>query len=550
MSERKCLDVNPDDELARVACHDWKPGMPGCADVDLRAGLWLYGPATPYVIPQFSENCMHNDFVAIRNRCTYQLPPKDEDAIEELRGFMSRYFDVIFGAQKGKSLVASFEQWVNHIRDGKKCRRMREANEREETGEHTMPFELIAAFTKLEKILKSELYDPRLIQGRNDRYTSVVGRWLWSAGKILADVWGHGPKNDCQYNADPGYKFPQLLYASGLTREDLGAWFDDAYEDMERLGRGEIVVMENDFSRFDSTIGVSMLRLERAVYKRFFRMPDNVMRALRSQEKTKGSTSNGVKYSVTGGRHSGDANTSVGNTIINGVALLHLVCKTLGCKPQDAPMRGVFGGDDSYILMPREVAEIVFAAAPAYFAALGLRPKPKLLTPAKAEFYSSVFVPTAEGTVLLPKPGRSLAKAFYAKEEYGAAKADGWALSNAEALLRETGVFPWMQDILRDVIEQTKHAKRYESVKEKYEKMWKLNCARTHGMTDATWDFLFERYGIDEDIVDDFQKWFALNMRPSECYLAHPLLWMVHEVDVGPIPTGAVEVEVGEVPEG
>jgi hypothetical protein len=408
---------------------------------------------------------------------------------------------------------------------------------REESGHHILPFERIVAFTKMEKILKAIAFDPRLIQGRNERYTAVVGPTLWTAGKILASVWG--PEDlDCVYSADDGHKCKQLFYATGLAAEDYGAWYDGAMQDLtEHFPEEDIVVMENDFSRFDSTIGVELLGIERSVYQWMFHMPPKISRALQSQDRTEGYTKHGVHYRRTGGRHSGDANTSVGNTILNAGAALWIASEALGCHPKDVPMRGIFGGDDSYILMPRAVAEIVYAAAPGRFRALGLRPKTKLVSRWMGEFYSAVFVPTAEGTVLLPKPGRVLAKSFYAKKPYAGNKARGWAKAVAEDRLMDVGTFPWVRILLKHVTAQTAEVQRYHDRSELSRQQYKKHARRSHKPNPDTWDFIWRRYKITPPEFKEFERWFELQaLQLGETFfVAHDLLRKVHVVDVGPL---------------
>nr|USC30244.1 MAG: putative RNA dependent RNA polymerase [Tombusviridae sp.] len=539
---REMLEV---DESRNCSCVATRESMP-CDKDNMRAGLWHKGPATPYMIPQMSESCQHNELIAVRNRATYKTPPMNLETFERFKEWMHKYRGYLFGDQRRKCKAATFRQWVDHIAVPAKRRLMEQGRLEEDTGAHTESFEEIRGFTKREKILKDEPYDPRFIQGRSIRYTQCVGPLLWSAGKILGDVWGPTwSTKSSPFNADPMHRCPQLFYATGGTREHYGQWYDVACDELVEFCEGgdDLVVLENDFSRFDSTISAEMLGLERSVYEWMFKIDAKVLRALRSQDVTVGRTKNGVKYACNGGRHSGDANTSVGNTILNGAASLWIACEVLGeagqpLAPWDVPMRGIYGGDDSYVLMPRTEAMKLSTQMARYYTELGWRPKCKLVETYEAEFYSATFVPTAEGTVLLPKPGRVLAKAFYAMEDYSDLKARGWARQIAENLHTECSVFPWMKVILGHMTKKLGGVERYTSTKDRLAMYHKSKCARAHTMCPETWRYLGLRYGIGSGEVRGFRRWFMLqaSQLPDAYFVSHSLLRVVHEADVGGLP--------------
>lgn len=100
---------------------------------------------------------------------------------------------------------------------------------------------------------------------------------------------------------------------------------------------GEFI--ETDYSRFDQTILPELLELEQSVYLHFWDEP--VFRELIvAQSKSHGVHVRGPSYSREGGRCSGDANTSIGNCIVN------LFVAFCAHQRMGLPLVGFVEGDD------------------------------------------------------------------------------------------------------------------------------------------------------------------------------------------------------------
>jgi hypothetical protein len=163
-------------------------------------------------------------------------------------------------------------------------------------------------FVKMENLSKSTvdgstLSAPRAIQSASAAHNVTVAPTMHSFSKRLKDVWsvfkGLGP-----------------VYTSGANSADLGDCFEEALKACP-----EYAILEGDYERFDSTIHRLLLELEADIYK-LCGCSERVFNAILNSIFTRGRDKWGNKYSVDGGRHSGDPNTSCGNTLIQGLVKL------------------------------------------------------------------------------------------------------------------------------------------------------------------------------------------------------------------------------------
>jgi hypothetical protein len=499
----------------------------GTCGSDVKPGMYHYGPATPYLIPQIARGCEHNEHVSVRNRAVFVKPTEAKpELVGAIRKFVGKWRKEIYGNQRRRVPCMSYDAWSSRY-PGPKRDMLAEGRRVDEAGVADKVFEL-SAFVKQESILKNETFDPRLIQGRTPEYNSVIGPWMFTASKVLSDVWGI---SESKFNQDPGRKFKPVTYASGMTREQLGLWHTESMEFLDRLP-GETVVVENDFSRFDRTLGVELLNIEMDAYKWFFRLPAKTLRYLQQQFKTSGRTKKGkIKYKCEGTRKSGDQNTSVGNTIINGVVNLYLVCQALDISdPTLVPMRGVFLGDDGYMLMKRHDADRVMQIAQDYYCSLGLKAKCRRVLLHEAEFCSSIFVPTQDGYILTPKPGRLMAKLFYSQKRLKPTKQAAWARGNVLGLINDVAHVPWLNVVFRHVLECTADVNAlYDRQKLHQHRFY---AERQHRPCGSSFEYYANRYGVERWLIEDFCSWYGDRKPVWQCFLSHPLLRIVHEVDV------------------
>jgi hypothetical protein len=97
--------------------------------------------------------------------------------------------------------------------------------------------------------------------------------------------------------------------------------------------------IETDYSRFDQTILPELMEIEHEVYLHYYDTPE-MRDLLKMQLHTQGVHVQGPAYRRIGGRCSGDANTSIGNCIIN------LFVAFCAHKIANQPLIGFVEGDD------------------------------------------------------------------------------------------------------------------------------------------------------------------------------------------------------------
>lgn len=148
----------------------------------------------------------------------------------------------------------------------------------------------VSAFTKVE-LLKPN--DPRNISSRSYAYQAALGPYIGAFEAWLVEHVDWLVKHQ--------------------TLDERNAALTLAYHEILPTH-----VVECDFSRFDSTVSLDMLRCEHLAYKRAYpNMPPLQQALLDAQLHTDGNHLRGVRYTTTGRRCSGDPNTSIGNALLN-----------------------------------------------------------------------------------------------------------------------------------------------------------------------------------------------------------------------------------------
>lgn len=313
---------------------------------------------------------------------------------------------------------------------------------------------------------KNREKDPRIIQGVSDRSNVALGPWMWAFSKLLARKWSWR-KN--------------VAYASGMTPEDVGRWFD--YQ-VDRLPG--CCAIECDLSRMDSTVSKEAIAYERRVYLKHG-LDGEALVAFDGQARTIGVSVYGYKYKVLATRKTGDPNTSCGNSMLMGV----VVDRFMKGSSQWASL---IMGDDVVILASQTVSisALVSICRDAGFVAV---PK-KHLNPRDASFCSQRFWPTADGTVLGPKVGRLLCKI-------------GFAIDRADARVHMRGVILGLKNCMSFVPLLRSYAwhilRLTSGVKATPKFHYLKNATSEHESTDHTVECFDRWYGPHNEQVFDSQ---------------------------------------------
>lgn len=241
----------------------------------------------------------------------------------------------------------------------------------------------------LQPFIKDESYvglqdtlRPRAICAPSDRYLALVAPHMHVVNEMLKEA----------YNGER-----DLLYYSGENMLRFGEFVERAL-----ASYSDPVIIENDFSAFESCIGPELLDLEFAFYDSVVEMPVAVREALRMQKVCHVKVDD-FEYRRKGGRASGVPNTSSGNTIIN-MALLRFAV--------GRPCHMVVLGDDNLVICERVPLDEIKVRLESF----GMRPTLKGWDPERleqAEFCNRYLARDDAGNIgLVAKTGRVLAKSF------------------------------------------------------------------------------------------------------------------------------------------
>lgn len=194
----------------------------------------------------------------------------------------------------------------------------------------------IGAFDKAEKtdVTTKEDPCPRIIQPRSPRYNLRVGCYIKPMEKMLCEainkMWG------------------DVTVMKGLNADQVGAAFAKTADRFIKP-----VWISLDASRLDQSISVPLLQIEHSIYNAVIQSAE--LRALLKMQLCNYGfirCENGsVKYVVSGGRASGDMNTSLGNVLI--VCLLMLMyIESVDLTVDDVALRN--NGDDCVFVTEEE----------------------------------------------------------------------------------------------------------------------------------------------------------------------------------------------------
>jgi len=214
----------------------------------------------------------------------------------------------------------------------------------------------LRSFLKHEKLpLGTKRIVPRLIQPRAPEYNIVVGCYIRHLEHKLyhdiSHVFGDHPVVMKGYNA---YQVGEFFHE---------AW--DTYHDPVALGL--------DASRFDQHINPALLEWEHQHYTRHYPGDGRLKAYLHLQKVNSGwiRCPDGVlKYSVDGGRCSGDMNTALGNCLIMCGAVYSLCYGIHHRLPRR--VRVFDNGDDCVIIGERDDVTLIRDAVVPFFDTLGL----------------------------------------------------------------------------------------------------------------------------------------------------------------------------------
>lgn len=501
----------------------------------------LVGYASAITRPCVSRSCQHNEFVAVCSRAL-PVPMGDvqtrEQKWKELWKFTKPRWTELFGKPKELSPIP-FDKWVKRWPATR-----REQLINADKYMQANPFVEIqkiarkSSFVKQEHLVRSSIagledFAPRLIQGSDDRYLAVCGPWLYSFSKYLMCRWNGRKSND-------------VFYASGITANALGKWFDKSVQELSHFGR--VVALTGDKRRFDGTVTKPAILYKNKVYGRFS-PPPRVVECLRAQLEVNGRTHNGVRYKGKATVKSGDPDTSSGNTLLcvmPTVKAIVDVVKRLKLRPINDHLLGYArvagGGDDDVILVVQTVGIELRSVLARDLQEYGYNPTIDYYEDYRfAEFYSGRFWPSSEGTIWGPKIGRVMSKTFYCMDATLTRTAQlVWLRGVLLGMENDVNHIPILRVVVRSLLTRTSFIEA-NPIKTEQRPHSTVKAAATP----ETFDMMCRLYGCDIHSICECEEYIRQHSR-CPWLIDHPLLNKIVEIDcpdIKPDPTNINYVE-------
>jgi len=319
------------------------------------------------------SDCTCNEIISAVNRVLGVVPLPTERGLKEIK----------FQCDRAVERIGLLEPW--HLAEvvesfkGPRRKRYQQAYDSLQVDPLVPADARISAFVKAEKFNPEEKEnpDPRMIQARSPRYNLVIAKYLRPIEHYIYNL-----------RDELGIR----MVAKGLNQSERARLLKEKFEMFD-----DPVCFSIDASRWDKHVSKEVLQLEHRFYLRLHGGHPELDRLLKWQLKNKCVTSNGVKYTVDGGRMSGDINTALGNVLLM-VLMVLAAMKALFIKK----FQIANDGDDCLIIVERSsVCKI--DALPAKFLEYGQELKVENVTSdiRKVVFCQSQMVSNGQGDIML-----------------------------------------------------------------------------------------------------------------------------------------------------
>ncbi len=220
-------------------------------------------------------------------------------------GQSKEYYDGLLGEFRNKVLRASGrtfhpvtpDEFVESYKGRKRTLYASYVDEFVETGVREVHAHF-KTFMKVEKVPMDK--SPRTIQPRSPVFNIGLGRYLKHSEKPI-------------FRAIAKVFRQRYVVFKGLNADQMGSEMRLLWEKYDKP-----VAVGLDASRFDASVDAGLLQHEHSLYNSLFRSKE-LARILKMQVHNKGTAychDGKIKYTVKGGRGSGDMNTSLGNSYI------------------------------------------------------------------------------------------------------------------------------------------------------------------------------------------------------------------------------------------
>lgn len=309
--------------LEPVAAHHDTPRPPTTLGCESRRRLVRIVPPI-YGLPHcvVHTNCLCNDIVSIRNRVLGEVPLPTKEGIRQVRRAIKKLWPVEpLHPLTLEQALATFKgrRWKVYTRAYESLK-VNPLDKRDAT---------IKSFVKAERFDPGdkENPDPRPIQARDPRFNIHFARFLRPLEPKIYGLHRHGYPVVAKCK-NPQQRADLLLQKWGLFRDP--------------------VCVSLDSSRWDKHVSSDMLRVEHDFYQAHYPGNADLAQLLKWQAVNHCKTSNGFKYSVSGGRMSGDMNTASGNIIL-ACGMVYAACRQARIRKFEV----IDDGDDILLIIER-----------------------------------------------------------------------------------------------------------------------------------------------------------------------------------------------------
>lgn len=482
----KTVKIQPDFKIARDPETRCNPGF------GARAAWGIKG-----LYADVMRTCHHNEVISLNARVGKLLPQHDPVVAATVEAEWVKVSELtipIFAKNVKKvTLPMPFEEWIKTFPPAK-----REMYQELRAINAVVPSKLQASsFVKKELVLREQeeialTKDPRMIQGCPPELSLHTGPYIRRAAKQLKK--GMKPKHWDPSMLAEGKHF---IYTCGMSAEGVGASFSKALTLIQSIcGPGErVVVLEDDQSRFDLHItGAAFAHLHRLNQ---VLLPRKVARFLKRTSKSTGRTMLGCRYSVPYTMQSGWPDTSYGDSICNESMKLYI----------HRPGRkwvSIICGDDSVTVTTDQ--EIQALGGPdmivAGYAKLGMEVDVQLRTQEEyAEFCSARFYQVNGVYVMMPKPGKMIAKLGWDMRNRSASNQLAWARGVVQTMAYYGRIDPLLEALARSLKRQLGEGKVIVEEENEYKHRLNTHQKSVINMSDVYF-YYATHYNFTADDVD------------------------------------------------
>lgn len=356
------------------------------------------------IIPTVYRKCICNETISIEGRVGKLVPAAAvEPAVDAHWRQAIKRVAVAFRHVSPLTHAMKFTSWCASFPPSKRDRFL----DMKLNG-FDAPVGQASAFIKTEIAMKDgeqpfpTMKDPRFIQGCEESLSVICGPWIRPLTKKFKK--GMSPRRFSPSEIRDGR---QIIYMCGDNAHTVGENFRKGIDLLSSMMDfdDQIIFIEDDQSRFDLHIRKGAFDAVHSLYQG--RIPERIRRFL-LRKTSRGKTGHGSKYSIPYTMQSGWPDTSLTDTVVN--AIMKYSIHGVG-----GLWLSIIMGDDSVTITTRKSLASLGgeSAILKQYEAFGMEIELSVKHFAlDVEMCSSRFFPCGESYILMPKPGKIIARSL------------------------------------------------------------------------------------------------------------------------------------------